>query len=606
LTDNKNSVSKKISRRKFLAVAGGAVAVGAVGGYWLLTNNQQQSAQLGDRKAKWDAWASTLYIGTTSFQFHPGIDIGSSSADSIYRHMIAPRIFWVDGQTSGQYNPLVGASWKQLVDSDNQTYIEFKFQANWKFRDGTPINAQNLKWNWERALNDLPNRKQNNDSYAVYAMQESWGTSQKKLVVVDDLTLDMYVNPDFPNFQPFWKHFLFALDYSFMFSMTMGQKYGGETNSLDDYVLIGKNGAFGPFYLSDWVPNQRLVLAADPNYPVNPLGGMGGPTRSENIKTIVVTGYQDTASLRMALQSGEIDSTMQGEIGRPDVPSLQQDPNIHMEIIPNVGTGNQLHMNWDPQFTPLDKIPVRQAIQYAVDPSEIVSKLMFGTATVSDSPVRPFLQYYKAVMKPIRDMSMTDRITKAKQLLSDAGFPNGFGTQFWYASGVATESFNRDLGTILQAQLAKIGVTLDLKYVETGTYTANVKLGVLPMFCRGWTMDYPDPDTELFYLMYSTSPDLAMRIKFNDPAVDALLMEGRNIYGVAGKESRRQDIYTQLQDYIVSHGFDVPLYLDGFWYGSGAYIQNYKPWTTCDKPFQGLWNIAKQIPTDWQTHDPPH
>jgi peptide/nickel transport system substrate-binding protein len=593
------------NRNTYILIAAVVVVAAVGGGYWYLQNSQQQAA-LEARKAKWDAWAKTLYLGTANFDFHPGgIDIGTSTGTSIYRHMVAPRMFWVDAEKAGQYNPLVGESFTQKKDADGTVYIEFKLKSGWTFRDGTPINAQNMKWNWDRALNDLPNRKQNAESYAVYALEESYGTSAKKLIVVDDKTLLMYTNPSWPTFQPFWKHFLFGLDYSFMFSMTMGQKYGLETSSLEDYAKIGKDGGKGPFYLDSWVEGQRYTLKADDKYPVNPLGGKAGPTKSENIKTIVMSSYSDLASTRIALEKGEIDATIGNALARADLPSLKNNKDINLMIIPDVGSGNLLHMNYDPAFAPLNDMNVRKAIQYAVDPKEIVDKLLFGYATVSDSPVRPYLDYYKPVMKTIRDLSMAERITKAKALLAQAGFPNGFKTQFWYASGVATEAFNRDLGTILQNQLAKIGIELELKYVERGVYNTMVRAGELPMFTRGWTYDYPDPDTELFYMMHSTSPDLTKRIKFSNAHVDELLVEGRNLYGL-GQDARRKEIYTELQDFIVSNGYCVPLYLDGFWDGQRSWVTNYQVWKVCDKPTQGLWNIAKTLPTDWQTKDPPH
>jgi len=598
-------VNELPSRNMYIIIAVAVVLIAAGGGYYYLQQSQNAAA-LEVRRQKWETWSKTLYIGTNNYEFHPGgIDIGSATATMIYRNLIAPRMFWVDGVKSGQYNPLVGESWTQKKDADGDVYIEFKLKSGWKFRDGTPITAQNMKWNWERALNDLPNRKQNGESYAVYALEESWGLTAKKLIVPNDQTILMYTNPNWPEFQPFWKHFLFGLSYSFMFSQTLGEQYGGETNTLDDYTKIGQKGGFGPFYLDTWVANQRYTLLADPNYPVNPLGGMAGPTKAVGLNKIIVSAYGDPASLRMALQSSEIDTTWPGEIARADVPSMSKDSKLKMELIPSLGSGNQLHMNWDPKFAPLNDIRVRKAIQYAVDPYEIVDKLMFGTAAVSDSPVRPFLDFYKPVMKPIRDLPMAERITKAKSLLAEAGFPNGFTTQFWYASGVGTEAFNRDLGTILQQQLSKIGITLELKYIERGAYTDMVRAGQLPMFARGWTFDYPDPDTELFYLMHSNSPDLAKRINFNDTHVDALLIEGRQLYG-KGQEARRKEIYTELQDYIIEKGFDVPLYIDGYWYAYNTYVQNYKPWMTTDEPAQGMWNISKQIPTDWATHDPPH
>jgi peptide/nickel transport system substrate-binding protein len=583
-----------------------AVAIAAVGGgYWYLQQSQT-SAALEARKLKWDNWAKTLYLGTTNFDFHPGgIDIGTSTGTSVYRHLIAPRMFWVDSTKSGVYNPLVGDSWTQKKDADGTTYIEFKLKTGWTFRDGTPINAENMKWNWDRALDDLPNRKQNAETYAVYALEESYGTSAKKLVVKDSQTLLMYTNPNWPTFQPFWKHFLFGLDYSFLFSKTMGEQYGKETSTLDDYVKIGQTGGRGPFYLGSYVQGERYTLLADESYPVNPLGGGAGPTKSQNIKTVVMSSYADLASTRIALETAEIDSTIGNSLSRADLPTLKNNANLKLEIVPTVGSGNLLHMNYDPAFAPLNDTNVRKAIQYIVDPQEIVDKLMFGYATVSDSPVRPFLDYYKPVMKPIRDLPMTERIAKAKELLTLAGYPNGFKTQFWYASGVATEGFNRDLGTILQNQMAKVGIELELKYVERGVYNTMVRAGELPMFTRGWTFDYPDPDTELFYMMHSTSPDLTKRIKFSDPHIDALLVEGRNLYG-AGQDARRKEIYTELQDFIVSNGYAVPLYLDGFWDGHQTYVQNYQQWSVCDKPSQGIWNIVKAVPADWQTRDPPH
>lgn len=558
------------------------------------------------REGKWEDWSETLYIGVTSYEFHPGgFDIGSSSATTIYRHLLGPRLLWIDRTETGQYNSYIAESWSEKIDEDGDVYIEFKIEPGLTFRDGTPIDAENMKWNWERALYELPARTQNSESYAVYAMEQSWAGSPKGLVVEDDLTLRMYSNPLWPSFDPFWKHFLFGLDYSFMYSKTLGEEFGLEESSLEDYTIIGEQGGYGPFYLESWVPNERYTLVRDEDFPVNPLGGDAGPSYSEHIKKIIVISYQDPASLRMALESHEIDLTWAGQLSRADVPSLMETAGIVMKLIPNMGSGNQLHMNYDPAFAPLNIVEVRKAIQYAVDPAEIVEKLMFNTASVSMSPVRPSLDFYKPIMEPIRSLPMDERIDIAKALMAEAGYADGFTTQFWYISGVGSEAFNRDLGTVLQAQLAKIGITLELKFTERGLYFEMVRAGQLAMFTRGWTFDYPDPDTELFYLMHKDSPDLAKRINFVDDHISDLLVEGRQIYG-KGQEERREEIYTEIQDYIVENGFDVPLYIDGFWYGYGDYVVNYEPWLTTDKPNQGLWNIEKVIPSDWESRDPPN
>jgi ABC-type transport system substrate-binding protein len=126
------------------------------------------------------------------------------------------------------------------------------------------------------------------------------------------------------------------------------------------------------------------------------------------------------------------------------------------------------------------------------------------------------------------------------------------------------------------------------------------------MFLRGWTFDYPDPDTELWYYMYSDGY-IAPKIGFNNSHIDALLEEGRILYGteedVPG--GRREEVYHEIQDFIVEGGFSVPLYKDGFYYAYGDHVKNYIPWMFTDACNKGLWNIEKEIPEDWETHDPP-
>jgi peptide/nickel transport system substrate-binding protein len=588
------------------------IVIALIGGYFVLTPTSTPTPTptptpvVTEREAKWKDWSETIYIGVTGYEFHPdGFDIGTDSSTEIYRHLCAPRLLWVDGTKLGQYNCHVAESWTKKTDEDGDVYVEFKLKPGLTFRDGTPINAEAVVWAWKRGLYDLPYRTQNSAWNHQWTMEETWAASPKGLVVEDDLTLRMYCNPAWPNFDPFWKHFLFGVEIGFLFSPTLGEQYGKENSSLEDYAIIGKHGGYGPFYLESWVPNERYTLVADEDFPVNPLGGMAGPSYSEHIKKVVVIGYEDTASIRMALEAQEIDIIYVGSLARADIPTLSENPGIKVTIVPYVGFGNQLHMNFAPEFYPLNVTKVRQAIQYAVDPQEIIDKLTFGTATISHSPVRPGMDFYKPELESIRALPMDERIQIAKDLLAEAGFPDGFTTQFWYATGVGTEAFNRDIGTILQAQLAKIGITLELKFTESGIYYDMVEAGKLPMFTRGWTLDYPDPDTELMYMMQSTCPDLAMRINFNDSHIDEILTEGRAIYGT-GQEERREEIYTELQDLIVERGFSVPLYLDGFWWAQNDYVEDYRPWMTCDRVGQGIWNIKKVIPSGWETRDPPN
>jgi peptide/nickel transport system substrate-binding protein len=199
---------------------------------------------------------------------------------------------------------------------------------------------------------------------------------------------------------------------------------------------------------------------------------------------------------------------------------------------------------------------------------------------------------------------MAERLDIARGLLTEAGFPDGFSTELWYPSGSGAE-FSREMGTVIQAQLAKIGIDIQLKMIDRAVYFDFRYEGRLPMFFRGWTLDYMDPDAEIFYMMLSTSSYLTIPLGFNDSHVDDLIARGRQLLDFAGDPPERADIYEELQDYIVETGFATPLYISGYWDVKQAWVEGYEYWNTCDVPYQGVWAASKTIPADWETRNPP-
>jgi peptide/nickel transport system substrate-binding protein len=601
--ENKNMI--------YAAVAVVAVIIIAYGGYTYM-QGQSGDSELEARRARWEEWEKTLYMGTTSTDFHPGINMGTGYMNSLAKHLSGTKLFWVDRTNGDAYNPLVGESWELKQDADGLYYVEFTLKEGMEFRDGTPINAEAVKYCWEQELLEMPYREQHREAYHVYGHEVSWGTKSKGLFAIDETTFHMYTNPGWPNYPPVWLCFLFSLDHSFLYSPTSTEQWALEDNTVDDFMnQVG----WGPAYLDEWVEGERIVMTRNDDYPVNPLGPEAGPSYMAGLEHVVISHYSDSASTRLALEKGEIDTTLGKGIARADTVDISANPDMNYVFVPGVSSQQNLHMNFGDEFAPLNDTRVRRAIQYLVEPEEIIDKLMFGTATIAHSPVRPFQFYFKPIMKPIRDLPEAERVQIAKDLLAEAGYPEGFTTQFWYPAG-SGEEFSRDVGTILQAQLARAGITIELKFIERGTFYDMARAGELPMFLRGWTYDYYDPDTELFYQMHSTSVDLAKRIQHNVSEIDDMLEEARNTYmaakgdgqypsGDPAVEARREEIYTYLQDYIVEVGFSVPLYYDGFYDAHRTWVKDYKPWMTCDKPWMGVWQISKEIPDDWETRDPP-
>jgi ABC-type transport system substrate-binding protein len=197
---------------------------------------------------------------------------------------------------------------------------------------------------------------------------------------------------------------------------------------------------------------------------------------------------------------------------------------------------------------------------------------------------------------------MEERIQIAKDLLTEAGFPDGFSTSLTYSTTSVTY---KAIGEIIKDQLAKGGIDLELRTMEGGVLYPLIRAGEMPMYFRGWTHDYPDPDSELFYLMHSSSPDNSWRNNFNNSHIDALIEEGRNLYDPTGDPPRRAEVYEEIQDWYYENGYATPIYFSSMWNAARHWVEDYTQWVTCDKPWQGIWNIQKEIPSDWADYDPP-
>ena len=589
--------------KNYIVIAAVVILIAAAGlWYW---NDQQQKAaiqaqQLAARRAKWETWSRTMYLGSVGGTFFPGVqNLGEGNGDELQSIITAGKLLWPDQSgfkpNLGQFNPLIAESWVQKTDAlTGERYLEFKLKPGLKFVDGTKLNSTAVKYCYEQEAFDMPYRKQHQWTAPQYWHSQSWS----RIETPDPLTVRLYLPKT--AFLPMVFAALFNLNYGNIYSPTSTELYAKETDTDASYA---KQVAWGPFKLSEWIPDEREVFVPWTDYPVNPLGPYAGPSKCTTLDKVVVQMYTDEASMRMAITAGQVDHTILG-VAAADLEDMRSNKNLVVDYVPWLGGANFLHMNYRPEFAPLNDTRVRKAIQYVIDPNEIVDKLMFGTAEVSDSTVRPIQPYYKPVMKAIRDLPMAERIAKAKSLLAEAGYPNGFKSEIWYASGGSAE-FNREMGTIIQAQLAKVGITVELKVIEAAVYSQYRSQGKLPMFFRGWTLDYIDPDAEIYYCMYSQSSYLTKPLGFNNSHIDELILKGRALYDPTKETEERKAVYYELQDFIVDEGFAVPLYVAGYFDVKQAWVTNYKYWMTCDTPYEGVWAASKTIPDDWAMRDPP-
>ncbi len=232
----------------------------------------------------------------------------------------------------------------------------------------------------------------------------------------------------------------------------------------------------GPFTLKNWTSGQSLVFERNPNYFMPDLPLLD--------KITIRVGVEPDVAL-LQLEKGEIqlmgDPPPGADWARISADAAWKD---RLEKQPQVST---VYIAINTTVKPFDNVKVRQALNYAIDKQHIV-QLLNGRATVANQVLPPLMPGY--------DKSYTGydyNPDKAKSLLSDAGFPNGFETSMECISvdpqPKLCESFQQDL--------AKIGIKLTINSLAAPNVIDDAGNGKSPLVWSGglgWIQDYPDPD----------------------------------------------------------------------------------------------------------------
>jgi dipeptide transport system substrate-binding protein len=196
---------------------------------------------------------------------------------------------------------------------------------------------------------------------------------------------------------------------------------------------------------------------------------------------------------------------------------------------------------------------VRQAINMAIDKASIVESVYQGAGKVAKNPVPPTLWSYNDAIK---DYPYDPE--QAQQMLRDAGYPQGFETDLWYMPVSRPYNPNaKRVAEMIQADLAKIGVRLNLKTDDWASYRAKLHAGEHSMALFGWTGDNGDPDNFLHVLLGCTAARTGGNnvAKWCDKEYDELVNRAKRI----GDRAERKRLYRQAQEIFKREAPWVPL-----------------------------------------------
>ena len=219
----------------------------------------------------------------------------------------------------------------------------------------------------------------------------------------------------------------------------------------------------GPFMLKEWIPQQSTAFASNPDYYA------GAPKVNLTVREI-----KDGNTALMALQKGEIQAMTSTQL--EIVNQAKSMNNIDVKI-QHAASLYSMFMNVTQK--PFDDVRVRQAVAYALD-KDANRKALFG-----DSVAAPATGYIPSLIKGFTTEGLAQypyNPEKAKQLLAEAGYPNGFSV----VAKPASDPRNTRIWTLIQENLSKVGIKVELEPVaaaqwSTWQYSGKAAMGYFPM-----------------------------------------------------------------------------------------------------------------------------
>ena len=372
----------------------------------------------------------------------------------------------------GKLRPMLAESWRAI---DDKTW-EFKLRKDVKFHDGTPFNAEVMKFSLERILDPKYN-----------SLQRTYWVNVTGIETPDAYTC--VVKTERP---------MGTMPYTMALTTPVHPSVGKDPAAFPAKII-----GTGPFKFVEWVKDDRVVMEANPNY-------WGGAPK---IERLIFRNIPELSTRMSALEKGEIDISL--EIVPEDVARLKGSQALDVQSVETFRT-SWLWMNG--QRKPFDDPKVRQAIRHAVNLDEIAKSIIAGVGIKARAPIAPTVFGFNPNLPPIEYSPQ-----KAKDLLKEAGFPNGFETT---ATGMGQKGgYTRfgDVSEVVLAQLEAVGIRA--KPIQKDPATENKDLLELnwDMTFAGSTAVTGDADNGMGRLYLCS----AKRTGWCNDEVDKLILQGR-------------------------------------------------------------------------------
>ncbi|OOF69843.1 ABC transporter substrate-binding protein [Rodentibacter caecimuris] len=453
--------------------------------------------------------------------FSPALVMDGTSYNASSQQVYNRLVEFKKGSTD--IEPGLAESWE--ISEDGLTYTfhlrqGVKFHSNKEFSPTRDFNADDVIFSFQRQLD--PSHPYHNVSKGTYPYFKAMKFPDllKSVEKIDDNTVKITLNKKDATFLA-----SLGMDFISIYSAEYANAMlkAGKPETIDNKPL-----GTGPFIFVDYKIDQAVQFVANPDY-------WKGKTPLDRL---VISIVPDATTRYAKLQAGSCDLVLFPNVA--DLPKMKQDPNV--QLLEQKGL-NVAYIAFNTEKAPFNNQKVRQALNYAVDKKAIIDAVYQGGGTPAKNPLPPTIWSYNDDIQ-----AYPYDPEKAKQLLAEAGFTNGFETDFWIQPVVRASNPNpKRMAELIMADWAKIGVKANPVTFEWADYVKRAKAGELTAGIFGWSGDNGDPDNFLSPLLSSSNAGNSNMARFKNAEFDALLNQAIGLTD----QNARAALYKQAQ--VIAH-----------------------------------------------------
>ncbi|MDB4899588.1 MAG: ABC-type transporter, periplasmic subunit [Gemmatimonadetes bacterium] len=444
--------------------------------------------------------------------------------------------------------PGLATSWD--VSPDGSVYT-FHLRRGVRFTDGTPFAARQVLTSWQRVLDP---KVRGGRGWPLYPIKGAKEYADGKATAIDgmaapnDSTVVVTLKEPFAIFPK-----LLAMPVASIAPDKIPANFGE--------APVGT----GPWKLVEWKHDDYLLFAPNRDY-------WGGAPKADSLKARIIA---EPSTAVAEFMSGNVDVL---QVPQGEIREWQEDAD-RKKLLAETPSLELVYVAINTTRGPLKDVRVRQALNYAVDRRIIVRNLIAGQGFLAAGVIPPSL--------PGSDRARVGfafDTLRARQLLKDAGYPNGIDVDLW----TSTTPIYVRIAETLQGYLALSGIRAKIVQRESAAAREAARKGQTDLFVKDWYADYPDAENFLYPLLHSANKGVGGNVSFYANArFDSLVTRARG----EQDEAKRVELYRQADElafrdapmvflYFYNELNAVQPWIKGF---VPPVIFNGQPWTTVTK-----------------------